>query len=129
MNIILGHRREKHPMKKLFADNLVFGHRVGLLCRMVLGLAILQVAGPSLFYLSAQPKYSNLEIIPTTNDSATGTLKWLEKRANGTHSFSWSAPDSLAASVPMKWPTDGVTGYLFSDGAGNTSWQAAGTGC
>lgn len=75
----------------------------------------------------AQPKYSNLEIIPTTTDSATGTLKWLEKRANGTHSFSWSSSDALAASVAMKWPNDGAAGFLYSDGAGNTSWTGAGT--
>jgi hypothetical protein len=79
--------------------------------------------------LMAQPKYSEYRVIPTTTDSATGTIKWLEKRANGTNSFAWAAPDTLAADVIMKWPTDGVTGYLFSDGAGNTSWQAAGTGC
>jgi hypothetical protein len=58
----------------------------------------------------AQPKYSEYRVIPTTTDSATGTIKWLEKRANGTNSFAWAAPDTLAADVIMKWPTmrDGV---------------------
>jgi hypothetical protein len=76
--------------------------------------------------LMAQTKFSAIQVIPTPAD-AVGTLSWLEKRANGVHSFTWIAPDSLAASVTIKWPTDGAAGFLYSDGAGNTNWTGAGT--
>jgi hypothetical protein len=89
---------------------------------------IFRIAGFAGFagLLLAQTKLTNVQIIPTPAD-VTGTLSWLELRANGIHKFTWKAPDALAADVVIKWPTDGAAGFLYSDGAGNTNWTGAGT--
>jgi hypothetical protein len=80
--------------------------------------------------LMAQTKFTELQIIPKTKAAdGTGTLSFLELRANGTNVFTWKAPDTLSADVVMKWPVDGAAGFLYSDGAGNTSWTGSGGTC
>lgn len=58
----------------------------------------------SAFGQSNDFRRSTISIIPTDTDSSVGTLRFFEKRANGTHKFVLKPPVSLAADVTLELP-------------------------
>lgn len=76
----------------------------------------------------AQEKHSAYEVIPVTNDSATGTLKFKELRTNGTDSVIIKGPTTLAADYTMTLPATPTDGFVYFDSVtGLLSFTGAGT--
>ncbi len=79
-----------------------------------------------LTYLAyAQISPHTVTIVPKTDDSRTGGVVFREKRANGTNTVEWSAPDAITTTQRYRWPSGNASGFLFHDGSGNTSWSAS----
>lgn len=67
-----------------------------------------------------------LQVLPRMNDSDTGSITFREKRANGTNTAAFSAPDSITATYRLRLPASSAAGALTNDGSGNLSWSTAG---
>ena len=74
---------------------------------------------------------NNVNVTPTgTSAGNTGEVRWYELAANGSNYTAFKAADAMAANVTYTLPAaDGTAGYyLKTDGSGNLSWAAGGTG-
>ncbi len=84
----------------------------------------------TLFALAAVTLYgqtrSNIfEVIPKTDLSATGELRFRDKQTTS-HYIGFKAPDSISANIVWTAPGSDAVGCLQSDGALNLSFAACG---
>lgn len=66
-----------------------------------------------------------IQVLPRVNDSDTGSVTFREKRANGTNTAAFSAPDSITSTYRLRLPASSAAGALTNDGSGNLTWVPA----
>lgn len=69
-----------------------------------------------------------IQVLPRVNDSDTGSVTFREKRANGTNTAAFSAPDSITSTYRLRLPASSAAGALTNDGSGNLSWETVSAG-